>query len=542
MKRLKKVLYFLFFALIFASCKKSDQVDLSSLQTYHHVAIPLVSAEIDVEDMLERDTGDIISTGTDGELFLAYVTPPTSINASEIVEIPEQSFSISVNPATQNLPSLNNSISYGDTNVNTFTFPSGEELTSIEFSQGILTIDIVNNLSHQVVVSITIPSLVDDQGGYFSDILTAPANNPAVTQANLSNYIFDLTKGDIGYNEMVVYLDVTINGSGSPINTTDDLTFSFSMDNLEFSTILGDIKYQQFDLGSIPLEIDIFSNSESAVQFLLTNPKIEHTIQNSFGFTANMGMQSMYYQDLQGVFLGDVLYDSAAAGNLQPAPFYFPTIEQPSNQGDSVTSIITMDATNSTINELINSTPKSIVSNPVVVVNADSTITNNNFILSSSKISVSTEITLPLEGYAGGWVMGDTIPFDFKVDELFSSETDIDSAVIKFSTTNGWPVEVNFTLELLDSNMNLLSSIADGELVLQSATLDANGRVIEDSEQKVTLLGCDESCVDNLNQTKFVILLVTAGTSDFDNQQSVKIYSDYKLQLSMALLISGRML
>jgi len=541
MKRLKKLLYILFFALIFASCKKSDQVDLSSLQTYHHVAIPLVSAEIDVEDMLERDTGDIISTGTDGELFLAYVTPPTSINASEIVEIPDQSISISVNPATQNLPSLNNSITYGDTNVNTFTFPSGEELTSIEFSQGILTIDIVNNLSHEVVVSITIPSLVDDQGGYFSDVLTAPANNPAVTQANLSNYMFDLTKGNIGYNEMVVYLDVTINGSGSPINTTDDLTFSFSMDNLEFSTILGDIKYQQFDLGSIPLEIDIFSNSESAVQFLLTNPKIEHTIQNSFGFTANMGMQSMYYEDLQGVFLGDVLYDSAAAGNLQPAPFYFPTIEQPSNQGDSVTSIITMDATNSTINELINSTPKSIVSNPVVVVNADSTITNNNFISSSSKISVSTEITLPLEGYAGGWVMGDTIPFDFKVDELFSSETDIDSAVIKFSTTNGWPVEVNFTLELLDSNMNLLSSIADGELVLQSATLDANGKVIEDSEQKVTLLGCDESCVDNLNQTKFVILLVTAGTSDFDNQQSVKIYSDYKLQLSIALLISGRM-
>ncbi|MFL2578487.1 MAG: hypothetical protein ACJ0QQ_00290 [Parvicellaceae bacterium] len=240
-------------------------------------------------------------------------------------------------------------------------------------------------------------------------------------------------------------------------------------------------------------------------------------------------------------FLGDVLYDSSASGNLQAAPFYFPAIEQPASQGDSVTSIITMDAANSTINELINSTPKSIISSPVVVVNADSTITNNNFILSSSNISVSTEITLPLEGYAGGWVMGDTIPFDFKVDELFSSQTDIDSAVIKFSTTNGWPIEVDFTLQLLDSNFNLLSSIADGEMVLQSATLDANGRVVQDSQQKVTLLGCDESCVDNLNQTKHVILLVTAGTSDYDNQQSVKIYSDYKLQLSMSLLVSGRM-
>tara|TARA_B100001093_G_scaffold108350_1_gene100577 strand:- start:1238 stop:2866 length:1629 start_codon:yes stop_codon:yes gene_type:complete len=541
MKKINKFLCFLYLTLIFTSCKKTDEIDLSTLQTYHHVAIPLVSAEIDVEDMLERDTGDIISTGTDGELFLAYVTPPTTINASEIIDIPDQTFSISVNPAPQNLPSLINSISYLDTNINAFTFPLGEELSSIEFSQGILTIEILNNLSHEVVLEITIPSLVNAQGNFFSDILTASANNPAVTQANLSNYTFDLTKGSLGFNEMVVYLEVTINGSGSPINTTDELTFSFTMDNLEFSSIFGDIKYQQFDLGSIPLPLDIFSNSESAVQFLLTNPEIKHTIQNSFGFTANMGMQSMYYEDLQGVFLGNVLYDSSASGNLQAAPFYFPAIEQPASQGDSVTSIITMDAANSTINELINSTPKSIISSPVVVVNADSTITNNNFILSSSNISVSTEITLPLEGYAGGWVMGDTIPFDFKVDELFSSQTDIDSAVIKFSTTNGWPIEVDFTLQLLDSNFNLLSSIADGEMVLQSATLDANGRVVQDSQQKVTLLGCDESCVDNLNQTKHVILLVTAGTSDYDNQQSVKIYSDYKLQLSMSLLVSGRM-
>ena len=165
MNKLKISFYFLFFTLIFASCKKSEQVDLSSLQTYHHVAIPLVSAEIDIEDMLERDTGDIISTGNDGELFLAYVTPPTYISASEIVEIPEQSFSISVNPAPQNLPALNNSISYADTNINAFTFPSGEELTAIEFSQGILTINIVNNLSHEVILNITIPSLVDNLGG-----------------------------------------------------------------------------------------------------------------------------------------------------------------------------------------------------------------------------------------------------------------------------------------------------------------------------------------------------------------------------------------
>ena len=96
-KTIKKLLHFVYFALILSSCKKTDQIDLSSLQTYHHVAIPLVSAEIDVEDMLERDTGDVISTGTDGELFLVYANPPTTLNASEIIEIPDQNFNISVN-------------------------------------------------------------------------------------------------------------------------------------------------------------------------------------------------------------------------------------------------------------------------------------------------------------------------------------------------------------------------------------------------------------------------------------------------------------
>ena len=495
--------------------------------------------------MLQGDTGNIISTGNNGELFLAYVTEPTSIVASEIVEIPDQNFSSTlslpsdlfqiVNP----IPSFSSTHSFQDTLANSLSFPNGEELDSIFFSQGILTISIDNNLSHEVQLALTIPSFVNSSGTPYADNLVANANNTAVTQVNLSNYTFNLTKGSQGYNEMIVVSDITLNGSGSPLNSSDDISFTFSMDNLEFEAIYGDLKYQQFDLGSVPLEIDIFKNSENAIDFLLTNPEIKHTIQNSFGFKANMGMQQMYYEDLQGVFLADILYDSSASGNLQAAPFYFPTIQQPIVEGDSVTSILSMNASNSSIDQLINATPKQIISNPVVVVNADSTITNNNFVLSSSEISVSTEITLPLEGYAGGWQMGDTIPFDFKVDELYTSETEISEAVIKFVTTNGWPLEVTFTLKLLDSAYNELSSIADSTVVIQSGNLDANGRV-ESSSVTITELACDEGCVDNLNETKHVILLVTASTSDYNNQQSVKIYNDYKLGLSMALLISGR--
>ena len=45
------------------------------------------------------------------------------------------------------------------------------------------------------------------------------------------------------------------------------------------------------------------------------------------------------------------------------------------------------------------------------------------------------------------------------------------------------------------------------------------------------------SYVDNLNQTKYVIISVDANTSDYSNQQSVKIYEDYKLEISCTLCL-----
>ena len=48
------------------------------------------------------------------------------------------------------------------------------------------------------------------------------------------------------------------------------------------------------------------------------------------------------------------------------------------------------------------------------------------------------------------------------------------------------------------------------------------------------------TCVDNLNITKFVVINVSANTDDFSNQQAVKIYNDYKLGIDMAILVAGR--
>jgi hypothetical protein len=153
----------------------------------------------------------------------------------------------------------------------------------------------------------------------------------------------------------------------------------------------------------------------------------------------------MYYEDLSGVKIADLLYDSAATSNsslVNPdnaAPFYFPSI-------NSSGSTISINNDNSSIGQLINDVPKTLKAQPFLEINPDPSVSHNNIITSGGEVNFSSEVMLPLEGYAGGWSMGDTLDFDFQVDSLFSGSTAVDTAEIKFSTTNGWPVDVTLTI------------------------------------------------------------------------------------------------
>ena len=546
MNSLKYIFYFIAIFLLFLTCKKREKLDLSTIQTYHHLAIPLVNAQIGIEELLKKDTGGLVTTNPQtGEILLAYESSAMSIDASGIIDITDQTFSASIPARPTSIIPVGSSIDTTITFNQSFVVPNGEELDSIDFSSGVLDYSITNNLRHEVEVTIKIPSLVSKLLPItYSDFTTVdsighPTGNIKTGQTALSNYIFDLTKGNLGYNQIAVEFIVKIKGSGASVTSAEDLNIVISMNGLEFARIDGDLKYQKFNLGSSPVTLSIFNISDGAFDFSLTNPKIEHTIVNSFGFSANMGMDSMYYEDLSGIKIDDIKYDSTG---LSPkiAPFYFPSIQQPINAFDSATTIIFMDNTNSSISSLINATPKTIISKPFVEVNPDPTASNNNYILSSSKISVSTEISLPLEGYAQGWIMRDTIPFNAKVDELFSSETSIDSAIIKFTTTNYFPLDVKIDLILLDSTSTTIDTIADSELIIASGVIDAHG-MITTAQAVPTKLPCDGTCVDNLNNTRFIILRLSIGTTGVSSQESVKIYDDYKIELDIALLISGRM-
>ena len=540
MNSLKYIIYIIAIFLFFLKCKKREKLDLSTIQTYHHIAIPLVNSQIGIDELLKRDTIGLVTTATNGGIEIAYESSSISVSASEIIDIPNQSFSESFSPPVIPIFQVGKDTTLSALIIKPFSL-GNKKIDSISFSYGENRVMIINNLMHDVEVTINIPSLVRKNTSsvfFYNRMINVAANSNKDTLIDLSIYNLDLTQGlplgGLGYNELIIDYSVKIIGSGAPIAPNDDLTIDFTMENLEFARIDGDFKYQKIPFPSSSLTLAIFNLSDSSLDFSLTNPTIKHTIVNSFGFNLNMGMEEMYYEDLSGNFIDSIRYNSSGSAQTS-APFNLKLITQ------SATDSIFMDSTNSNIGQLINATPKTIISKPFVEINPDTLVSNVNYIESSSEISVSTEITLPLVGYAKGWVMQDTIPFNAKVDELFSSETSIDSAIIKFTTTNYFPLDVKIDLILLDSTgLNPIDTIASNKLIIESGVIDANGKITT-AQAKLTTIPCDGTCVDNLNNTRFIVLRLSIGTTGVGASQSVKIYEDYNIELDISLSISGRM-
>ena len=538
MNKSKTVLYSIFIIVVVMGCKKKELFDLSGFQADHAIAIPLVNAEIDVEDLLESDTSDFVSSSSNGELILTYASDLISFNAADFLVLPDQSFSDNYLPASLLATGpFSASSSVSDSSTFMFLSSNSEELANIDLSDGDLNFSITNGLSHNLVIGLTIPGLLLSGVPYSNTINIAPNSSGSIHQ-DLSGYFIDLTQGSLGYNELKIELSVTINGTGANISPSDAFSISMDLTNLKYSAVHGDIKNQQINIPTDSIFLNVFQSTNNALVIALTNPTIKLIVDNSFGFSSELSFLQFFSADIFGGLISNVTYDLSGA-NLQAPPYSMPIINQPVIEGNTETTNIVMDASNSNISTLFNNTPKYLIFNSEVITNPGST-SNNNFVLNSSELNISTEVEIPLEGYAGGWNMSDTLPFDFEVDNLWSDGTQIDEAIIKFVTSNGWPLETSLSVHLLDSSFNNIYTLVDNEIVIESGVLDANGKVIE-SSTKYTEIPCNSACVDLLNSTKHVIISATAGTIDYTNQQTVKIYDDYKLGVSMALLISGRM-
>ena len=545
MKPTRKSLYlsgllFVLVAIFAISCSK-DLFDFSTLESDRAVAIPLIETEMDIYDLLDSDTTDLVATDPiTGQLVVTYASDLVTFGASDVVTLPDQP---AVTESFQPAAALPDGLPFSTTVTVSetpppyiFTTTGGIEIDSINLTAGSLEFSINNQLAHRLVLDISIPSLISSSGAGFTGSVTALANAVGTSTFDLTSYTFDLTQGGTTTNTLDMAFDITVNGSGAIVNQTDNIDVTYSMTGLQFSAVFGDFKNQQMAAPADSIFISLFKTTQNVGFFGLTDPKVKLIVDNSFGFNSELSFIDFFSMTETGTKIADITYDPGTG--QQPAPYAFPTITQPVIYGSTEQTIITMNSTNSNISVLFESTPKYLKYEASAETNPGSPTGNNNYVLSTSELKVSTEVELPLEGYAGNWDMSDTIAFSLKVDELFSSKTRPENVILSIQSTNGFPFDVTLGLKLMDANYNIIHTLTGSSDAIESGTLDGNGKIIA-SITTVTEITCDRTCIEQMNNTSFLLISAIANTKGASTQQVIKIYDDYKFGLKIGLHLSG---
>lgn len=513
----------------FMACKKVDISKISNEAWNPSLAVPLAIGEFDVYDVLaKKDTGDLLVIDAQGALALVYSSEKVILNASDIATLPDQNQNINQNAAAYGVPAIasfsaTQSFSYSD--VVSISNSSGAELYDVDFKNGTLTISASTSLQHSVKYDLTFPDLTEN-GNVVTRTIdlvysgTIPQTGTATV--DLTNGFADLTNGPNGYNDLNVNVDIEITGNGNPITGTESVDFNVNLVGMEFELIHG--YFGNTNLFNIldTVDIKLFNNFSNG-NFQLTNPSIDIEFINSFGLPAQATFNSIKTKE-------------TTSGTEYPLAGFPPvlTLLAANTPGQSASTFLNLNSSNtSNMNTIINPTPKKLIYDVSGTANPAGPAIN--FVKDDSELKIKGTLNLPLEGFATGFMFLDTIEASANFDPEF-----VESILLRVNTNNGFPVEANIKILLVDENYVLLKDLTNGaQNLIAAAPVDANGRATTMVKKinDFTLTGND---VQLLKQMKYIIFEVDTQTFEGNQGTIVKMFEDYMFNIRLGMLVKAK--
>ncbi len=510
------------------ACKKVDLSKISSEAWNPSLAVPLAIGEFGVYDILAKtDTSDLIVIDGQGALALVYHSEKVLLNASDVATIPDQNANFNQSAASYGIPpfpSYNGTQTFNYSDVLSVNSSGGGELYDVDFKSGVMTINTSTTMLHSVKYVLTFPDLTEN-GTVVTRTIdlvysgTVPQTGSATI--NLNNGFADLTNGPNGYNELNVNVSLQVTGSGAPISGIESVDFNVNLQNLDFDLVHG-----YFGGGSLfnvldTVDIKLFNNFTSGtVQF--TNPSIEFKFVNSFGLPAQLGINSIKTKET----------NSGTEYPLTGYPSTLP-INAPTTPGQSANSTLTLNTSNtSNLNTVLTPTPKKLIYNVSGAANPAGPAIN--FVKDDSELRLEGTLNLPLEGFGSGFMFSDTVDATVDFDPEF-----VESVLLRLNTVNGFPVEANVKVLLVDQNYVLLKDLTgSNQQIIAAAPVNSAGKATT-TVQKINdyqLTGAD---ILALKDMKYIIFEVTSQTFEGNLSTIVKMYDDYKFKVRVGMQVKA---
>ncbi len=532
MKNIRKCLFWAVSPLIliaFSSCIgdkfKTDNVKGTNWEP--SIAVPLMNSDLTVYNVLQKidDNNVVVIDSSSRFIALVYDGEATFADLDSFIVFPSPSISVAGAPIPA-APTGNVVVS----GTADFTgSPSSVEMYQLLLQSGTMTVNIDNSaLGDEIDVVLSIPEFKSG-GTSFSQTFNVAANQTGNFNVQLNGYEFDFTKTLQGYNE--IQYDITFsrpNYNGA----SGSLGASFDFSNLQNDRLMAYFGQKSFSLGDNEIELNIFGNTVGDGVFRLDSPLVKLEFDNSIGVPIDVDLSSMQTENTETGTQFPFTFTPASLSTLSINSSTDP------NNPNAFTSE-TYDRTEvAQFEDIVNGNKKIFKYNPSVSINSAGKDTN--FLNGNSELKIRAEVELPLQGYAYGFDIVDTVPFD-GLD--LSQGTEVTGVLFKTGVENGFPIDLRFQLYFMDSTNTILDSLYQDfdDNLMESGAINAAGEVITPT-LKIKEVEYNRTRALALSNATQIMLKAASNSEGANatlgaNSQVIKLYDYYKVNVRLSMRV-----
>ncbi len=496
------------------------------------VSLPLFNTTLTVEDMLQMGEEGNLQKNADKSYSLFYQSSIQSERVKDYFpEIPNQQFAESYSLGFDS-PTFSLTGTPPATFEGSIPFDlNGLTIYSIESGGGALAVTIQSDYQHDLEVEASFPNIVSPNGENLTLRFILPYwNGEGISEetVDLSGYKINLEDSEIDFD-----LRVSIAGTGQPISSSDELSFDFAINDLEFKYLSGNFTDIQVPVGTDTLRIPAFSGVVDGT--IATNPNMSFSFSNSFGVPISPDFSRLYIERVDKTV---VRLQDEDGFNFFEGGFTFPYLKERSIEPKVDTYQINGETSN--IDEAFSNIPTALAYGFGFRLNSSEIDTS--FISDESQIGIDLNLEVPLEA-------GFDIVLEDSIEVSFSELEDVEELKLLLKTENDFPINANLQVYFLDSEGNIIEN-ADGEqirlfegedkfLVAAEVVNTATGETVPANTDLPTTATIDRDKFEKVRDASHILVRAQFNSvSDVSNNR-IKLYSFYSIRFSLATQIKA---
>lgn len=492
------------------------------------VAIPIGYARYRMEELLDSLESTQITHDDNGFMTLIYQEFLESGKASDLVKVQDFEYTTGFEnplPIPYDLSGIIDTFTFSDTTWIPVTIGIAGD-ARIDSVMGVfmdLTVDFVTQFDLNGEVCVESQDIIDPQGNIFS--LCRDINDPTSVY-NLSDYTLRLTDTPADRSLIEVVYTIKLAASTGIIQPGDQIVnFTVGLSDIQYDVIYGYFGQFSLDLPPVSIPLDLYSPISQG-SFYFEGAELRLIFSNSFGIPVEMTINEFGVEGRNGQFT-DITGGNLPATGV-PTVLGYPGLLE---IGDTKVDSFLLNAENSNIFTVLESGPSALR------LDVDGRInplgTEHNFVTDSSEYSVLMELFLPMNGYANGLVVKDTLDFVFN-DFYDRPPEEIKSLMLRFNFFNGFPLNIKIQAYFFDENDVLLDSLfrdPDNPASFIPAAIDSDGdgKVDPPVDSYDVEVGLSREQIDNLSRSSYMVVYYTLTTPGADENppEKVQFYLDY---------------